>query len=105
MSKPSAGPWKWYWFKAEGEAACGVYNEDNNGTQRTICKAPRYQTREQWEADAKLIAAAPDLLAACTVAKDTIDGMLEALDDVGGDYDAKKWLSFCDAFDVVAALS
>jgi hypothetical protein len=29
-----------------------------------VCKAPQYQAKDQWIADARLIAAAPDMLAA-----------------------------------------
>lgn len=57
----TAGPWEWcyrvnendendgsvFWMKREGHAYC-------------VAKAPRYQTEEQWAADAALIAAAPE---------------------------------------------
>jgi hypothetical protein len=38
----------------------------------SVCRAPRYQTRQQWEADARLISAAPDLY-------DAADNALNAL--------------------------
>jgi hypothetical protein len=28
----------------------------------SVCRAPQYQTEEKWESDARLIAAAPELL-------------------------------------------
>ena len=56
------GPWQWYWRKGEnGEADCGVFHERAPGQAWAVCRAPRYQTREQWEADGLLISAAPDL--------------------------------------------
>jgi len=62
------GPWDWYWKvrRDDGviEADCGVvaspYNDMRN--IRSICRAPRYETKEQWEANARLISAAPKLL-------------------------------------------
>lgn len=62
--KHTPGPWKWYWRKEDGEANCGVFSEKNPGQAYAVARCPRYQKKEQWEVDARLIAAAPDLLAA-----------------------------------------
>lgn len=66
------GPWKYYWREDEnykGQADCGVYSEVRKGHAYSVCRAPRHQSKEQWEADARLIAAAPDLLAALKVSR------------------------------------
>lgn len=49
--------WQYYWRKNEetGETDCGVYYEDFPGRADSVCRAPRYQTEEQWEKDASLI--------------------------------------------------
>lgn len=54
------------WHNENGEAYCGVYYEKRPGQAYSVCRGPRYQVKEQWEADARLISAAPDLLAALT---------------------------------------
>lgn len=64
MSEHTPGPWGWYWRHEDGEAICGVFSETRPGMAYSVCRAPRYQTKEQWEADARLIAAAPELLEA-----------------------------------------
>lgn len=64
MSGHTPGPWEWthrrdgnendgsvFWMKHEGHAYC-------------VAKAPRYQDKKQWAANATLIAAAPDMLEA-----------------------------------------
>jgi hypothetical protein len=57
------GPWEWYWRVDEDlHADCGVFHEKYAGQAYSVCRAPRYQSQEQWEADARLITAAPDLL-------------------------------------------
>jgi hypothetical protein len=58
--KHTPGPWKWYWRDRFGDDAGGVYAVDG-GIATSVCRAPRYQTKEQWEADARLIAAAPTM--------------------------------------------
>lgn len=56
-------PWKWYWKINDGlEADCGIYSEYTYGQAVSICRAPRYEKEEQWEANARLIASAPELL-------------------------------------------
>lgn len=63
-TKFTAGPWKYSWRQVDGEADCGVFAEPHEGQAYSVCRAPLYQTEEQWDADARLIAAAPELLAA-----------------------------------------
>lgn len=66
---PTPGPWVWYWREDdEGHADCGVFWEKRTGHAVSICRAPRYEKQQRWEANARLIAAAPDLLEACEMA-------------------------------------
>jgi hypothetical protein len=61
------GPWKWYWTVAADDETvtdCGVYSEHIFGQAVSVCRAPRYESKEQWEANAGLISSAPDLLEA-----------------------------------------
>ena len=55
----TGGEWAPYWRlnEAGNEADCGVVS--NNGW--AVCRCPRYQTREQWEADGSLLASAKEL--------------------------------------------
>lgn len=57
------GPWKWYWREEDGKANCGVFWEKLPGHAYAVARAPQYEKWAQWEANARLIAAAPDLLA------------------------------------------
>ena len=61
--------WKWNWQQVDGEADCGIFYEEHPGMAYSVCRAPRYATKEQWEATATLICKAVnchnDLLAAC----------------------------------------
>lgn len=87
-------PWKWYWRTDEnGHTDCGVFYEKREGQAYSICRAPRYQTKEQWEADARLITAAPDLLEACRF----LISQVEKLADRSFSEGVKEWLSKCDA--------
>jgi len=64
MSKHTPGPWQWYWRVGEHlRADCGVFHEIREGQAVAVCRAPQYAGQRQWEADARLIAAAPELLA------------------------------------------
>jgi hypothetical protein len=62
------GPWEWSWAKdgdlADGRIFTG-WNAMFIGAPLCVAVSPRYQKQAQWEADAALIAAAPDLLKAC----------------------------------------
>jgi len=61
MMEPTYGKWKWYWKENESyEADCGVYVEEVYGQAVSVCRAPRFEKKERWEANACLIAHAPD---------------------------------------------
>lgn len=68
-TKHTPGPWQWYWREEDGEANCGVFHEERKGLARSICRAPRYEQRDQWEHNARLIAAVPELLEQCKKAE------------------------------------
>lgn len=70
------GPWQYYWRETDGRADCGVFWEKIPGHAYSVCRAPQYEKKEQWEANARLIAAAPELLAAAS-------RLLENLDENG----------------------
>lgn len=60
-------PWLWDWrYDAErAEADCGVYTQARSislGHAYAVARCPRYQKREQWEADAELITKAVSAL-------------------------------------------
>lgn len=63
-AKHTAGPWKWHWRSEGGLSTGSVYAEPRTGHAYAVAICPQYQKRSQWEADARLIASAPDLLAA-----------------------------------------
>ncbi len=66
MSAHTPGPWQWYWRLGENlKADCGVFSETRPGHAYSVCRAPQYEGQAQWEANARLIAAAPELLEAC----------------------------------------
>ena len=88
MSGHTPGPWDWYWRESDGEADCGVYWEKYQGQAYSVCRAPRYQTEEQWAADARLIAAAPELLEALIDARKQLEAYEEALN--GEDYNSPR---------------
>lgn len=73
MSKHTPGPWEWDWRQIDGEADCGVRWIKCEGHAYSVCRAPRYQSQEQWEADARLITAAPELLEALIRLVDSVD--------------------------------
>lgn len=66
--EPTFGKWNWYWRTEDGEADCGVVSDRGY----SVCRAPRYQSREQWEVDGPILAAAKDLLDACQNAREII---------------------------------
>lgn len=63
--------WSWDWRASEsGEADCGVFAEERPGMAYAVCRCPRYMREEEWRSIAPVLAAAPDLLAACEAAID-----------------------------------
>jgi len=52
MTKRTPGKLHWYWGHHNGEADCGVFAEERRGHAMAVMRCPRYQTKEQWEADA-----------------------------------------------------
>lgn len=66
------GPWTWYWRQVAGEADCGVMSGAESGRARSVCRAPRYESEEQWEANARLICTAQELLEALKFARQII---------------------------------
>lgn len=64
MSEHTPGPWKWHWRRDDDDAPASVYAEPREGHAYAVAMMPRYQKREQWTADAALIAAAPDMMEA-----------------------------------------
>lgn len=72
QSEHTAGPWKWHWRSEGGLSTGSVYAEPRTGHAYAVAICPQYQKRSQWEADARLISAAPDLLAALREARETI---------------------------------
>lgn len=58
------GPWKWHPRSKDQEHNGSVYREPIKGHAYAIAMQPRFVSDEQWAADAQLITAAPDLLAA-----------------------------------------
>ena len=77
MVEHTPGPWKWDWRAENGIAHCGVFSEPNVGQAYAIARCPRYEARIQWEANARLIAAAPELL-------DALRGMRDLVKDSSG---------------------
>jgi hypothetical protein len=62
-ASPTAGEWEWYWREsADGEADCGVVADVDSGRAVSVCRAPRYVSKEQWEADGPLLANAKHML-------------------------------------------
>ena len=62
MSKHTPGPWQWYWRLGEAlKADCGVFAEPRPGHAYSVCRAPQYEGQAQWEANARLISAAPEM--------------------------------------------
>ena len=49
-------PWQSYWrIDEDGHANCGIFSETIKGHAYSVCRAPKYQTKEQWEADSAFI--------------------------------------------------
>lgn len=41
--------YEWYWRARDGEADCGIFYEERPGHAYSVCRAPRYAKREDWE--------------------------------------------------------
>jgi len=65
------GPWEWCYRTNENENDGSVFWMKREGHAYCVAKAPRYQTKEQWAADARLIAASPLMLEALELACNT----------------------------------
>ncbi len=63
-TSPTPGPWQWHWRFEDDIATGSVFSEQWPGMAYAVAMCPRYQTQELWEADAKLIVAARDMLKA-----------------------------------------
>lgn len=70
------GPWKWYWRVEDGVPDCGVYSEMRIGMAYAVARCPKLQSKEQWEADARLIAAAPELLEVAQAYIELVDDLI-----------------------------
>ena len=78
-SKHTPGPWLFSWGSgAIFSDNCGDGVSPEIARMRATCVTPR------WEADIRLIGAAPDLLAACREA-------LESIHDLTSDVDPRSW--------------
>jgi hypothetical protein len=87
MNKHTSEPWQWYWRQEDGEANCGVLYEERPGMAHSVCRAPRYEKEEQWEANAARIVACVNAMEGLTneqVAelRASRDELLSALKDV-----------------------
>lgn len=63
------GPWAWSWSvlpngNADGRIYTGWNTPIGIGAPLCVAVSPRYQTKEQWEADAPVLATAPEVLTA-----------------------------------------
>ncbi len=66
-------PWAWH-SRSEDQAHNGaVYHLKREGHAYAVAMQPQYVSAEQWEADASLIAAAPELLEALIAARSLLD--------------------------------
>jgi hypothetical protein len=68
--KHTKGEWKVFWFNYTHAATI------NTDVKTRVCtiEAGRPDNAKEWEANVKLIAAAPDLLLACILAKVRLEG-------------------------------
>ena len=74
--KHTPGPWGWAYRQHEGANDGSVFWMKRPGHSYCVAKAPRYQSREQWEADARLLSAAPELLEALESMWKFVDGLV-----------------------------
>lgn len=81
------GPWQWYWRVDDDlKADCGVFSERLRGQAYSVARCPQFQGQTQWEADASLIAAAPDLLEFA----EQVDRLLSSAKELGLHLDIDK---------------
>lgn len=99
-SKHTPGPWKWHWRPEDKDAPGSVFAEPYEGHAYAVAMMPRYQTKEQWEADARLISAAPDLLDALTELNKYIDFSVPCGD---GDFNVSDVSGLNAAFQLACA--
>ena len=123
------GPWKWrinrsnkrVYLNARGytvmdfvrygmSSAAPRFRDNENlmvRAEEIASDIPGYNHHNKWDQDlnhddARLIAAAPELLEACKEAMTTIDAMLGVIGDFAdpwGTDHKKEWLEFCNCFD------
>lgn len=73
-AKWTPGPWEWHSKAAEnGDNDGSVLAGVESGRAICICKAPRYARMLQWQPNARLIAAAPELYEALESALDIME--------------------------------
>jgi hypothetical protein len=98
MCEPTPGTWHWdnYLDPDYDPPNCGsIYAELVSGQAVAIAKRPRYTNDRQWQTDACLIAAAPDMLeivrevallgaGKCTISKKLADMALDAFNKAVG---------------------
>lgn len=75
-AEPTPGPWHWH----KSRTQLHLHDGKSNCFSQVSMPSPHNQDQEfapLYEANAKLIAAAPDLLAACMAAKSLLVGDLE----------------------------
>lgn len=85
------GPWLWHWAVDRNGNADGRIHTDqrHNTLGMAVCIAvsPRYQTKEQWEADARLIVRACNLVMAGRSLQDAQQAKIAARGDLPPDLD------------------
>jgi hypothetical protein len=70
MTEHTPSPWQWHWRFEDGIATGSVFSELHEGHAYAVAICPRLQMKDQWEADARLIVAAPEML---SLLKELID--------------------------------
>tara|TARA_B110000483_G_scaffold194793_1_gene232223 strand:+ start:2289 stop:2624 length:336 start_codon:yes stop_codon:yes gene_type:complete len=61
-TRHTPAPWTWHSKKHEDGSMNGSVVFIDEHLAHCVCKAPKFQDEEKWEANAKLMAAAPELL-------------------------------------------
>jgi len=105
MSKHTPGPWK-ITAGYDRSTISGGMGESGHPHVVAEVRHPTAFRIDEGPANARLIAASPEMLEALKDAKTTIDAMLSAIDDANDAWPSdnqKKWHEFCATFDKVAA--